>query len=81
LDNTGIYSLKYSAISIVAKQHRKTFSLTQRTLLFNQHARVIDMAKEAESNVHGEFRTSDGMFTVIVDKKITGNKLPNLLTG
>jgi hypothetical protein len=39
------------------------------------------MAKEAESNIHVEFRTSDGMFTVIVDKKITASKLPNLSRG
>jgi PAS domain S-box-containing protein len=31
---------------------------------------VIDLKNKTESNVHGEFRTADGMFTVTVDQKI-----------
>jgi PAS domain S-box-containing protein len=52
------------------KQTNRNRSLSEQPSQISLQARIVDLADKNEISVQGEFRTSDGMFTVTTDQKI-----------
>jgi PAS domain S-box-containing protein len=52
------------------KQTNSNRNLSEHLSQISLRTRIVDLADKTEVSVQGEFRTSDGMFTVTTDQKI-----------